>query len=68
MIGLGIPYYYIQKPEKGYESRGSFWGFLWKYVKESETKYTEVSILGYVYSKVERDGKVTYRILGVRID
>ena len=63
---LGIPYYKVQKPERGYEAWGSLWGLLWQYEKESETGFSKFSLLKFLYQRTVMDGEVRQRILGVR--
>lgn len=64
----GILYYYSQKPARGYESRGSLWGLLWDYEKESETNYYKFSILKFLFSKTRTsDGEEYTRILGIKV-
>lgn len=62
---LGIPYYKIQRPERGYQSFGSLWGLLWQYETESETNFSKLSILKFIYKRVEINDKVEHRILGI---
>ena len=62
---LGIPYYKYQTAERGYESRGSLWGLLWEYETEKETGFTKLSLLKFVYKRVEIDGEVTHKVLGI---
>ena len=62
---LGIPYYKIQRAERGYESRGSLWGLLWEYETESETGFSKFSLMKFIYKRVEMDGEVQHRVLGI---
>lgn len=63
---LGTLWNEVHRPERGYKSIGMFWGLLWEYETESETKYKELSILKFLYKRVELDGDVYYRILGIK--
>lgn len=67
---LGTVYIGTDKPERGYRSRGSLWGFLWEKETEDETNYRKFSILkGAVYSRTTTAKGETYsRIFGVRIN
>ncbi|HPJ33980.1 MAG TPA: hypothetical protein PK358_04045, partial [Spirochaetota bacterium] len=62
---LGTLYYKLQKPERGYESRGSLWGLLWEYETESETGFSKFSLLKFIYKRVEMDGDVQHRFIGI---
>ncbi len=62
---LGIPYYKYQKAERGYETRGSVWGLLWEYETEKDTGFSKFSLLKFVYKRVEIDGEVTHKVLGI---
>lgn len=62
---LGIPYYKTQKAERGYESVGSLWGLLWEYETESETGFSKFSLLKFMYKRVEMNGEVTHKVLGI---
>ncbi len=62
---LGSLYYKTQTPERGYESRGSLWGILWEYETESETGFSKFSLLKFLYKRVEMEGEVQHRILGI---
>ncbi|MDX1961085.1 MAG: hypothetical protein SFU98_21125 [Leptospiraceae bacterium] len=42
---LGTLYREYTKKERGYKSRGSFWGFLWEYQTEEETGFKKFSFL-----------------------
>jgi hypothetical protein len=65
MLLLGIPYFYVKKPERGYESRGSLWGLLWEYETEKETNFAKLSILKFIYKRVDMNGNVYHKILGI---
>ncbi len=62
---IGIPYYKYQTAERGYESQGSVWGLLWEYETEEETGFKKFSLLKFVYKRVEMEGEVTHKVLGV---
>ncbi len=66
MLLLGIPYYHLEKPERGYSSTGSLWGYLWESESESETGFRKLSILKLLYNRVVMDGEVYHRVLGIR--
>ncbi|TAL34447.1 MAG: hypothetical protein EPN93_12040 [Spirochaetes bacterium] len=63
---LGIPYYKVQVPERGYTGRGSLWGILWEYQTESETGFSKFSILKILYQRVTIDGETYNRVLGIK--
>jgi len=63
---LGTLWNEVHRPERGYTSIGMFWGLLWEYETESETKYKELSILKFLYKRVELDGDIYYRVLGMK--
>ena len=66
MALLGILYNDVQRPERGYRSRGSLWGLLWEYETEEENRFTKFSLLKFAYSRrTEIDGSVHHRILGI---
>jgi len=62
---LGIPYYKLQRAERGYESRGSLWGLLWEYETESETGFSKFSLFKFIYKRVEMEGDVQHRVMGI---
>jgi len=62
---LGIPYYKYQTAERGYESRGSLWSILWEYETENERGYSRFSLLKFLYKRVEMDGEVYHKVLGI---
>lgn len=53
---LGSVYNEIRRPERGYHSTGSLWGFLWEYETESETNFKKFSILKGLYKYVNING------------
>ncbi|MDX1959861.1 MAG: hypothetical protein SFU98_14920 [Leptospiraceae bacterium] len=61
---LGTAYYHSKKPERGYQSRGSVWGWLWEYETE-EDNYYKFSILK-IFSYEESKGKT--RLLGIPVN
>ncbi len=63
---LGIPYYHVEKPERGYSSTGSLWGLLWEYETESDTNFTKFSLLKFLYKRVNMNGEVSHRVMGIR--
>lgn len=63
---LGIPYYHTQKAERGFTSEGSLWGILWDHEHETETGYDKISILKFLYKRVELDGKTYHSVFGIR--
>lgn len=64
---LGTVYLGIEKPERGYRSRGSLWGFLWESQAETETDYRKFSILkGIAFSRTTSAGRTWTRVLGIR--
>ncbi|HDP80130.1 MAG TPA: hypothetical protein ENN21_04735 [Spirochaetes bacterium] len=63
---LGIPYYRVEKPERGYASTGSLWGLLWEYETESETNFSKFSLLKFLYKRVDMNGEVSHRVMGIR--
>ncbi len=66
MLLLGIPYYHLEKPERGYSSTGSLWGLLWETESESETGFKKFSILKFVYKRVEMSGEAYHQVMGIR--
>jgi hypothetical protein len=64
---MGILWNEVHRPERGYQSVGSLWGLLWEYEWESETRYSEISILKLVYKRVNMDGEVYHRIFGIKL-
>ncbi|MBX7058100.1 MAG: hypothetical protein K1X75_08525 [Leptospirales bacterium] len=64
---LGAAYLQIQDPENGYRSRGSLWGILWNYEEESATDFRKFSILKFLYSRTQYQGRTSQRILGIKI-
>ena len=66
-ILLGTVYEELRRPERGYHSRGSMWGFLWQYQAESETDYRKFSVLKFLYSRTETEGQVRHRVFGVKV-
>lgn len=65
MLLLGIPYYHLERPERGYSSTGSLWGLLWESESESETGFKKFSVLKLLYKRVEMDGEVRHQVLGI---
>ncbi len=64
---LGTLYLGIDRPERGYKSRGSMWGFLWESQRETDTDYRKFSILkGIAFSRTTSGGRTWTRILGIR--
>ncbi len=66
MLLLGIPYYKVQRKERGYESHGVLWGLLWEKETETETNFSKTSVLKFVYKRVDMNGEVYHRVLGIR--
>ena len=65
-ILLGIPYYKVQRPERGYTGRGSLWGLLWEYETESETGFRKFSLLKFLYRRITIDGETYNQVLGIK--
>lgn len=66
-ILAGILYTDVQEAERGYRSRGSLWGLLWDYQTEQTTDFQKISVLKLLYSRTRYEGRVTHRVLGVRV-
>lgn len=66
-ILAGVLYTDVQEAERGYRSRGSLWGLLWDYQTEQTTDFQKVSVLKLLYSRTRYEGRVTHRVLGVRV-
>ncbi|MBL8020075.1 MAG: hypothetical protein JNM27_10465 [Leptospirales bacterium] len=66
MLLGGILYNEVQRPERGYRSRGSLWGLIWDYETESNG-FSKFSILKFVYSRTSDEDGVRTRILGISI-
>ncbi len=66
MLLLGIPYYTVQRAERGYRSAGSLWGLLWEWETESDTNFSKFTLLKFVYKRVNMNGEVYHRLLGIR--
>ena len=64
---MGILWNEVHRPERGYRSIGSLWGLLWELETESETKYSEISILKFVYKRVTMNGEVYHRVFGIKL-
>ncbi|MCB1316188.1 MAG: hypothetical protein KDK27_09555, partial [Leptospiraceae bacterium] len=64
---MGLLYQDIQKPERGYRTRGSLWRILWEYQEESDTGFQKFSILKFVYSRTKTEEEIHHRVLGVKI-
>jgi hypothetical protein len=64
---MGILWNEVHRPERGYRSIGSLWGLLWELETESETKYSEMSILKFVYKRVTMNGEVYHRVFGIKL-
>lgn len=62
---LGIPWYSIQRPERGYHAIGSLWSLLWQYETEDETGFSKFTFLKFVYKRVVLNGETRHSILGV---
>jgi len=56
---------YVEKPERGYESWGSLWGFLWEYEREERGAYNKFSLMKFIFKRVDDHGDVKYRVMGV---
>jgi hypothetical protein len=67
LLLLGSLYHHVLRPEREYESRGSLWGWLWKYEKENTTDYSHFSALKILYSTTRFEGTREYRVLGIRL-
>lgn len=63
----GILFDYEEKPERGYESWGSLWGFLWNYEREEAGSFTKFTLLKFLFKRVYDNGETTYRIMGIGI-
>ena len=61
MVALGTLWNEVKQPERGYHSRGMFWGILWDYETETKDNYEKFSILKGLYKHVKRNGKVEKR-------
>ncbi len=66
-ILAGVLYTDVQEAERGYRSRGSLWGLLWDYQTEESTDFQKISVLKFLYSRTRYEGRVTHRVLGVRL-
>ncbi|MBL8022164.1 MAG: hypothetical protein JNM27_20990 [Leptospirales bacterium] len=66
MLLLGTLYNDVQKPERSYRSRGSFWGLLWDYETESNG-FSKLSVLKFVYTRTSDEDGTRTRIMGVTI-
>ncbi len=71
---LGAAYDYVQKPaidtRRDYRSRGSLWGFLWEYETESvqdSQVWSQVSVLFKLYRRINDQGEIVHRVLGVTL-
>ncbi len=65
MVLGGTLFNYVEKPQRGYESWGSFWGILWEYEHEEEGAYNKFSLLKFIFKRVDDHGSVSYRVMGV---
>ncbi|MCE9599763.1 MAG: hypothetical protein K8S54_17525 [Spirochaetia bacterium] len=66
MLLAGLLYNDVQRPERGYRSRGSVWGLLWDY--ETETNgFSKISVLKFVFSRTTDESGTRTRILGFSI-
>ncbi|MCE9597937.1 MAG: hypothetical protein K8S54_08210, partial [Spirochaetia bacterium] len=66
MLLMGVLYNEVQRPERGYRSRGSLWGLLWDYETESNG-FSKFSILKFVYSRTSDGDGVRTRVMGISI-
>jgi hypothetical protein len=62
---LGTLYWERKKPERGYQSYGSFWGALWDYETESENDFTRFTILGGLFKRVKTNEDIKYTIFWI---
>ncbi|MFC1669831.1 LA_1737 family protein [Spirochaetota bacterium] len=61
MVLLGTLWNEVKRPERGYHSRGMFWGILWDYETERKDDFEKFSILKGLYKHVKKNGKVQKR-------
>ena len=57
----------VYKKERGFHSVGMLWDLLFDYETETETGYSKFSILKFLYKRVELNGEVSHRVMGIKL-
>ncbi len=55
------------KKERGYVKKGSLWGLLWENEYETNTGFKKFSLFKFLYKRIEMNGKVIHKILGISL-
>ncbi len=61
----GALYGYRWQQERNYRSFSSLWTLLWHY--ETEDDYNRFTLLKFIVSRTEKEGDISWRVLGIRL-